>query len=172
MDNSKDNDSFRAAVSDIKPLQVDRTPPVSAKPPPVARFTRMDQQAVLNESLHDDSMRLDNGDETQFCRVGIKHPVFIKLRKGRYTVDEELDLHGLTVTEAKQVLRSFIREANMQRWSCVRIIHGKGNRSAQGIAVLRPKVFKWLTQTDAVVAFCSAKQKHGGTGALYVLLTG
>jgi DNA-nicking Smr family endonuclease len=36
--------------------------------------------------------------------------------------------------------------------------------------VLKGKVNSWLQQWDDVLAFCSARQCDGGTGATYVLL--
>ena len=170
MDNDKERDSFRAAMSDIKPLRSDRTAPVTQKPPPVARFTRQDQQEVLEESLVDQSRIIENGDEILFCRLGSAHPIVKKLKRARYSIDEEIDLHGLNAREAKGALYEFIKEAQYRRWSCLRIIHGKGNRSFQGVAVLRPKVAKWLRQNEAVIAYSSALPKDGGTGALYVLI--
>ena len=170
MDIDDDQDCFRSAMDNIKPLHTDRAPPPAKKPPPVARFTRRDQRAVLNESLHGPDQILENGDEIEYCRMGLHHPVLKKLKRGKFTVDEELDLHGLNVAQAKQAMADFLREANFYRWSSVRIIHGKGTRSFQGRPVLRPKVTKWLCTTVTVIAFCSARPTDGGTGALYVLL--
>ncbi|RMD71241.1 MAG: DNA mismatch repair protein MutS, partial [Gammaproteobacteria bacterium] len=56
-----------------------------------------------------------------------------------------------------------------RRYRCVRIVHGKGRRSARQ-PVLKQKVNGWLRARDEVLAFCSARPHHGGTGALYVLL--
>lgn len=170
MSTEDDSDAFRAAVGPVKPIRHDRAVFESRKPRPVARFTRADEQSVLAESLTDPTIWVESGDEVQFCRLGLKSPMMRKLKRGQYSVYEEIDLHGLNAAEAKQAVSAFLREARLRRWHCIRIIHGKGKRSFQGMPVLRPKVVKWLQQTDLVIAFCTATAKDGGTGALYVLL--
>ena len=84
----------------------------------------------------------------------------------------ELDLHGMTVAEARPMLAEFIADSRQQRLRCVRIIHGKGFRSASAQPVLKGLVNNWLRQHDGVLAFCSARPADGGTGAVYVLLKG
>ncbi len=170
MTTDDDKDAFRAAIGPVKPVRNDRAAAQPEKPPPIARFTRADEQSVLAESLTDPSIWVESGDEVRFCRVGINSPVIRKLRKGQYSVNEEIDLHGLNASEAKQAVFEFLNEAQFKRWHCIRIIHGKGNRSFQGLPVLRPKVIKWLQHTNLVIAFCTATARDGGTGALYVLL--
>lgn len=165
-----DKDAFRAAVGPVKPVRHDKAALDTGKPPPVARFTRADERSVLAESLNDPTIWVESGDEVQFCRLGLKNPALRKLKRGQYSLHEELDLHGLNATDAKQAVAGFLKEARHHRWHCVRIIHGKGKRSFQGLPVLRPKVIKWLQQTDCVIAFCTATARDGGTGALYVLI--
>jgi DNA-nicking Smr family endonuclease len=85
-------------------------------------------------------------------------------------VQRELDLHGLTVVEAKAVLRRFLIRALEEQVRCVRIIHGKGLRSGHRGPVLKSTVAAVLRRTGAVLAFVSARPVDGGTGAVYVLL--
>ncbi len=170
MSTDDDSDAFRQAIGPVKPIRHDRATLKLEKPAPIARFTRADEQDVLVESLNDPSIWMESGDEVQFCRIGIKSPVLRKLKRGQYSVYEEIDLHGLNASDAKQAVFNFLKEARNKRWGCVRIIHGKGKRSFQGLPVLKPKVVKWLQRTDIVIAFCTAAPKDGGTGALYVLL--
>lgn len=171
MTTNDDKDAFRSAIGPVKPLRHDRADRHTQKPPPIARFTREDERSVLAESLTDPNIWVESGDEVQFCRLGVKSPVLGKLKRGRYSLHEEIDLHGLNAAEAKQAVMDFLKEARRRHWNCVRIIHGKGKRSFQGLPVLRPKVIKWLQQTDCVVAFCTATARDGGTGALYVLIS-
>ncbi|MEM7084122.1 MAG: Smr/MutS family protein [Pseudomonadota bacterium] len=170
MSSKDDKETFRQAIGQIKPLRNDRASPHSAKPKPIARFTRADEKSVLAESLENPSIWVESGDEVQFCRAGLSNPIMRKLKRGQYSVHEEMDLHGLNAQEARQALSQFLKEAQRFRWRCVRIIHGKGKRSFQGMPVLRPKVIKWLQRTDCVIAFCTATGRDGGTGALYVLI--
>jgi DNA-nicking Smr family endonuclease len=100
----------------------------------------------------------------------MQHNVLRKLRRGQFSISAELDLHGLRVEEARQALSHFLYHCRVNKKRCVRIIHGKGYRSANNQAVLKSKVNHWLRQHDDVLAFCSARAQDGGTGALYVLL--
>ncbi len=171
MDIDDEKSLFRSAMADARPLVNDRISPHSKKPDPVARFTRRDEREALKESLHPAAPGiLENGDEIQFQRRQISTAIMAKLKRGKYRVQEELDLHGLTANEAKAAVFDFMKEARRFRWSCVRVIHGKGKRSFQGISVLRPKVARWLSRHDDVLAFASCMETDGGTGALYVLL--
>ncbi len=85
-------------------------------------------------------------------------------------MQREIDLHGLTVAEAKAALRQFLVAALEQQVRCVRIIHGKGLRSGHRGPVLKGAVNAMLRRSDAVLAYVSARQVDGGTGAVYVLL--
>lgn len=171
---------FREAVRDVKPLahgssglQVEEAAVARRRAPePVARFSRADRHAVLQESLKGDAgdPELAGGDELVYHRAGVQMSVLKKLRRGQYRVQAEIDLHGLTVVEAKQVLRDFLASALERRLRCVRIIHGKGLRSGHRGPVLKGVVSSVLRRVGPVVAYVSARQVDGGTGAVYVLL--
>ena len=172
-DRDDDVGSFRAAMRDVRRLRHAPTrAPDMPKPPPRARFTRADQLEVLKESLLPpaDEADLATGDELSFRRPHISETVLLKLRRGHFAVDAEIDLHGMTGAEAKAALRQFIAEAVTRRMSCVRIIHGKGRRSGPRGPVLKNVVNQWLQRIDNIQAFGSARQVDGGSGAVYVLL--
>ncbi len=167
-----DKDLFREAMREVKRLPAGAAPPEPPKPAPQARFTRLDEAEVLKESLlppADESL-LSTGDELMFRRPHITEEVLIKLRRGHYAVDAEIDLHGLTGAQAKAALREFIADAVQRNMQCVRIIHGKGKRSGPRGPVLKNIVNRWLQYTDIVLAFASARSVDGGSGAVYVLL--
>ena len=172
-DPDQDAQSFREAMRDVRRLRHAETKaPTAPKPPPRARFTRADHKEVLKESLQppaDDTI-LETGDELNFRRPHIPETVLLKLRRGQYAVDAEIDLHGMTGAEAKAALREFVTEAVNRRMSCVRIIHGKGRRSGPRGPVLKNVVNQWLQRIDNIQAFGSARQVDGGSGAVYVLL--
>jgi len=97
--------------------------------------------------------------------------VMKKLRNGYYSIQAELDLHGMTVAQAREALTEFVADAvDAHQSCCVRIIHGKGRRTATDAPVLKPLVSSWLRQRRNIMAFNSCKPAHGGTGAVYVLL--
>ena len=85
-------------------------------------------------------------------------------------MQDELDLHGLTVREAGLRLGDFLADARGRRLGCVRIIHGKGLSSPGRSPVLKPQVARWLRAHEGVLAFTPARREEGGDGALYVLL--
>jgi DNA-nicking Smr family endonuclease len=85
-------------------------------------------------------------------------------------VEDELDLHGLTVQQAEEKLRLYLYNSRTDRQRVVRVIHGKGLGSPNQQSVLRIKVTEWLSQSEHVLAFCPAGAADGGSGAVRVLL--
>jgi len=112
----------------------------------------------------------ENGDELLYIRPGLQRRMLKKLRRGMIVVDAELDLHGMTVPIARDAIAGFLHACRRRHIQCVRIIHGKGLGSRHHGPVLKQKVGHWLRQRDEVLAYCSARNCDGGTGAVYVLL--
>ncbi len=168
-----DADLFRRALADAKPLRVKkRAAEVIRKPAPRARFARADELAALRESLEadiDDS-ESHSGESLRFQRSSVGKRTMRKLARGGYSVQAEIDLHGMTAAEAKPRLLEFLESSAREGKLCVRVVHGKGLGSGARGPVLKQKVNRWLRQWDAVLAFVSTRQVHGGTGAIYVLL--
>jgi len=168
-----DSELFRQAMSDAKPLQGEkRVSPVAKKPRPKARFSRADERAVLEESMqgHIDELENDNADFLRFHRPSIGRRTMRKLARGNYSVQDEIDLHGLTQDEAREHLREFVDRCARAGNLCVRVVHGKGLGSGDRGPVLKRSVNRWLRRWDSVLAFVSTPQVDGGTGAVYVLL--
>ncbi len=168
-----DIDEFRRAMSDAKPLRnEERAPHEKAKPAPRARFSKADERQVLAESLEDDIDTLQHGygDALRFHRPSVGRRTMRKLARGGYSVQAEIDLHGMTVDEARPRLADFISYSAMQGNLCVRVVHGKGLGSGDRGPVLKNAVNRWLRKWDSVLAFVSTRQVDGGTGAIYVLL--
>ena len=164
---------FREAVRGVRPLRAHPPPPRKPKVRPRARFARADRAAVLRESL--DPRAADpeqlTGEALAFHRPQIPATLLRRLRRGDYHVQREIDLHGMTVAEAKLALRAFLVSALEQHVRCVRVVHGKGLRSGHRGPVLKAAVSAILRRTGAVLAFVSARRVDGGTGAVYVLLS-
>ncbi len=169
---NEDKALFRAAVADAVPLRHQQVLPHRQAPPPIPRQRQVDEEQVLEDMLSDslDPAELETGEELLYCRPGLQHSVLRKLRRGHYSVGAELDLHGMRVVEARQALALFLQQAQACDTRVVRIVHGKGNGSLHKQPVLKGKVNHWLRQRIEVLAFCSARQVDGGTGAIYVLL--
>ena len=143
------------------------------QPSPIPRQKQLDDQAVLVEAISDEfdvSTLLDTDAHLSFRRPGIGTDVTRKLRRGDWSIQRQLDLHGLRSEEARERLSLFIREAHRHGIRCVRVVHGKGLGSPGKAPVLKNKVHSWLVQKKEVLAFVQAKPADGGAGALVVLL--
>ncbi len=142
-------------------------------PAPVAEQRQRDEQSVMREALSDefDVETLLHTDETlSFRRPGMGLDVVRKLRRGNWSIQRQLDLHGLRREDARDALGAFIREANKAGLRCVRVVHGKGLGSPGQAPVLKGRVQSWLIQKQEVLAFVQARPAEGGAGALVVLL--
>lgn len=172
---ASDKDLFRRAAGAVQPLPDKRRVLHQPEPRlPQAMQYQKDEQAVLKEAISDEfdvSTLLDTDEHLSFHRPGIGPDVTRKLRRGDWTIQRQLDLHGLRRDDAREALGLFIREAYKQGIRCVRVIHGKGLGSPGKAPVLKSRVHSWLVQKNEVLAFVQAKPADGGAGALVVLLT-
>ena len=107
-----------------------------------------------------------------FVRRGVGIDVLAKLRRGQWSVQGDIDLHGHTIDQAHDALADFLDDARAHGYRCVRVVHGKGLTSPNKEPVLKGKVRRWLSQWDDVLAYCEAPQHAGGGGAVIVLLRG
>jgi DNA-nicking Smr family endonuclease len=171
-DEDDDATLFREAVGPVKPLPESAPPPRKPRPRPAARMAERDEIEARNEFQRglDDPSALAAGDTLSYRRDTLPAPVFQRLKRGRFSAQDELDLHGATSAQAETMLRTFIAEAHAHEFGCVRIIHGKGRRDDGGMPVLKNLVDRMLRQRADILAFHSAPAAQGGTGALLVLL--
>ena len=169
---------FKYAVGPVKALPVKHQPGqhaqlLSVPPEPVAAQRKLDELSVMREALSDEfdaQTLLDTDDALSFRRPEIGPDVTRKLRRGGWSIQGQLDLHGLRRDDAREALSHFIKDAKKVGWRCVRIVHGKGLGSPGKTPVLKSKVQGWLIQKQEVLAFVQARPAHGGAGALVVLL--
>jgi len=156
-----------------RPLKDDNRVDVNLPPPVAAPLQHeADERAALSESLDPFSLedRLDIGEEAVFLRAGVPRRVLTDLRRGRWIVQDEIDLHGLTRDEARAALGGFLARSLVRGMRCVRVVHGKGLRSPGKVGVLKHLSRGWLAQREEILAFCQARPHEGGSGALRVLL--
>jgi DNA-nicking Smr family endonuclease len=164
---------FRAAVADVTPITTSRVEHETDPPPAIPRQRELDEAAALHESLHGEpliDLYLEGGDEAAWARTGVQRGVLRDLRRGRWSIEAQLDLHGHTRDEARDAVNQFIGECMSLRKRCVRIVHGKGLSSPGREPVLKKLVLGWLTQKSEVLAFCQARPADGGAGAVMVML--
>jgi len=104
---------------------------------------------------------------------GVNRNLLRRLRRGTFPIDERLDLHGLRLAEAENVVRQAVAHNWDRGVRLLLIIHGKGRRSEHGVSALRESLPGWLSappNAQFVLAFTTANTKDGGEGATYVRL--
>lgn len=165
---------FVRAAGKVEPLREPRRVLLAPdQPPPIPVQQQLDDQRVLREAISDEfdaSTLLDVDDALSFRRPGVGTDVTRKLRKGEWSIQREIDLHGFRREEAREALAEFIRDAHRKGIRCVRVVHGKGLGSPGKTPVLKGRVQSWLIQKNEVLAFVQARGDEGGAGALVVLL--
>lgn len=165
---------FQRAAGQVQRLPAHgRVHHVPEPPAPIPAQRQLDDQRVLRESISDEfdaSTLLEVDDALSFRRPGIGIDVARKLRRGHWSIQSEIDLHGLRREDAREALSGFLRDAVRQGLRCVRVVHGKGLGSPGKTPVLKGKVHSWLVQKNEVLAFVQARGDEGGAGAVVVLL--
>lgn len=172
LEDEEDAVLFRRLMADARPLKPSPRVTMPRRVKAKARFRREDEREVLRESLaHDTGIdEVMAGEGLRFHRPSVGRRTFRKLARGGFSVQSELDLHGMSAVEAGVALRGFVNDCCLRGLTCVRIIHGKGRGSGARGPILKRQVDASLRRWDAVLAFVSARQVDGGTGAVYVLL--
>jgi len=165
---------FAAAVGPVTPLR-DRGLAVlqRPRPAPLPRQREADEREALRQTLSDEvdlESLLLTDDGLSWRRPGVAADVAARLRRGHWSIQGEVDLHGMRRDEARDTLVNFVRDAARQGRRCLRVVHGKGHGSPGRHAVLKGKVQRWLAQCGEVVAFAQATGPQGGAGALIVLI--
>lgn len=158
---------FRQAMAGVTPIaQTQRAPLIPpAKPVPQARTL---QQTPASSFFSDHGA--NEVPATSFLRPGLNSMTLRKLRRGTWPIQDETDLHGLTVEEARLHLFAFLNYALQQQLRCVNVIHGKGWQAGGAEGVIKIHARHWLTQFPQVLAFCEPPANAGGGGAVWVLL--
>ena len=166
------------AFADVLPLTAPNRARIDkARPAPTAAKRQADEADALAASkygIEPSPSSWEVGQEHDahqtYLRPGLGADVLIRLRRGHWSVQGEIDLHRLTSAEARDALADFLFDARARGLRCVRVIHGKGLSSPNREPVLKSKVRRWLSQWDEVLAYCEAPRHGGGGGAVVVLL--
>ena len=169
-----DADLFATAVDGVRTLHgKGRDVPVPPPTRPVARPEALDDP--LRDFMDGKvEFSLEFTDEyLQGHVVGLDAQVINKMRAGEFSSEAHLDLHGLNAAQAWEALVGFFRSAYHKNLRCVLVVPGRGLNSPGGSGVLRERLQTWFTQAPfkyVILAFCTALPRHGGAGALYVLM--
>jgi DNA-nicking Smr family endonuclease len=172
--NDDDSRLFREAIGEVRELTPVAPPPATPKPEPRAHMLEADEAAVPGELLEMafDPAIMEVGEELSYLRDGYPPKVLRQLKRGQYSVQDDIDLHQMNAAAAQATISAFLAEAAERGFRCVRIVHGKGLRSKSAGPVLKTLTDRMLRRRDDVIAFASARPMQGGTGAVVVLLKG
>ena len=172
-----DEEAFALGMEDVRPLGWSSTP-LSIREPlelPVSHRREAEPldslRAFVSGQGEMDPFATGEGVEGASTPRGRRY--LARLKRGEFSVQGHLDLHGFGRTEARDALERFLREAQHRGYTCVRVVHGRGTHSETEPSLMKREVTRWLSSrrmSRTVVAFASARWKDGGSGALYVLL--
>ena len=167
-----DADLFLHATHGVTPMDKRGRDIARSSPPPSAPLT----QAPSFKQLLEDNIEFEMEHTHEYLTgqlKGLDAKIFRKLQSGQYSVQGHLDLHGMNTTQAQIAVLDFVRRNFLEGKRCVLLIPGRGRNSPMGQGVLRQEISTWLTQAPLkriILAFCTAQPKHGGSGAIYLLL--
>jgi len=169
-----DEELFLEAMADVKEIREFRQIPyespkkINCRPKPPLNDTDVLRQIVSGEKKITLS---DTGEYIEWTSPQITRDITRRLHRGEFSIQDCIDLHGMTLREAEDALQIFFRTATLNRLSCVKVIHGRGLRSPKG-PVLKEGLRIWL-QTSLrkyCLAYATARDCDGGLGATYVIL--
>ena len=172
----RDEDShlFRESIGEVRPLAKRSSASHAHKTPPVPHpaMFEADEAAVRDELLDSaiDPAAHEVGEELLYMRDGHSPQLLKRLRRGHFSIEDEIDLHQMDERSARMTLDDFLADCKNRGVRCVRIVHGKGLRSGNNGPVLKRMCDRVLRRRDDVLAFASARPAQGGTGATVVLL--
>jgi DNA-nicking Smr family endonuclease len=161
---------FREAIGDVRRIEIEagaieRTAPA----PEPLRFAQDEAEALRESREFSPRDFVEASDVLAFRRDEVPEKTLRQLKRGQFSVLDEIDLHQLRAADAETLLKQFLNEARQESRLCVRVIHGKGLRSESG-PVLKTLVDRILRHRGDVLAFASAPANQGGAGAVLVLL--
>ncbi|MFN3396248.1 MAG: Smr/MutS family protein [Thermodesulfovibrionales bacterium] len=172
-----DEELFWQAMADVKEIKEFREIPLRKKKIEFWGNKKKDEVQETIEILkaivegHANIKLSDTGEYIEWVNRGAKGQICERLHSGDFSIQDYIDLHGMTLKEAEVEIAKFLRNALIKGLSCVKIIHGRGLRSPKG-PVLKGAVENWLKGRfkKYILAYVTARDKDGGLGATYVML--
>ncbi len=175
----RDENLFSEAMTGVKPMENRRQ--AHRQKSPALSTTTVDEQESFEvmqslRELVDGELALsihETGEAIEGTVEDLDPNILTKLRRGDYSVQDHLDLHGYTREQAREKVEAFLHNAIVNRLRCVLIVHGRGLGSDKKIPVLKNALKTWFTRRalrKKVLAFTTAQAHDGGAGAIYVLL--
>lgn len=171
-----EDDLFKSMLGDdVVPISVEKRVVIDKQKDNDVDKERRKQSAIDNLKSDEDPLASDPVEMVEplsllcYQKPGVQHGVFKNLRLGKYSLDARLDLHRMTVENARRAVYQFIQDCVNNDVRSALITHGKGEGRAKP-ALLKSCVAHWLPQLDEVLAFHTAQKHHGSYGATYVLM--
>ena len=167
---------FTQEMRGVKRISVDQADTGKPKADRQQLNLRRQNASVKVESVRVDGLSdqfvIDVGaeDELYWARDGVQEGQMRKLKAGQIGFEGSLDLHGMNIEKARELLWDFLAEATRLEVRSVRVTHGKAARTDGRKPLLKSHVNTWLRQHPQVLGFTSCLPRHGGTGSLYVML--
>jgi DNA-nicking Smr family endonuclease len=167
---------FREAMEGVKALREDKY--VDPAPPSAREITRKngkdeDLELLTNLVKYGEGFVIsDTPEYIEGTGYRVQPEIARRLHRGEFSIQEDIDLHGMNVEEARIAFEDFLRDSLDRGRKGILVIHGRG-LSSPAEPVLKTKVVEWLTTgpwRKWIIAYSSARSCDGGTGATYVIL--
>ena len=169
------NSQFKKEMESLGVTPLGATPKTElekSKPQPNNENSKLADQQVLAESITTNPNlsvnSVESGEELQ--KPGLATRDFRRLKQGKFYREAEIHLRGYLVADAIKQLKQFIYQSTLSGHRCIKIIHGKGINSPNGVSQVKLECQKFLSLNKFVLGYTRALQNDGGTGAKYVLL--
>jgi DNA-nicking Smr family endonuclease len=177
-DSAADDEALlRQAFDGVRPMGGTGPERITVQPMVVRNIVSEDAEVLAELSdlvSGQGAFELTETDEyLEGARVGLDPRLVSRLRRGDFSMQAHIDLHGMTQPDAKAALTHFILESVRKGHRAVLLVHGRGLRSPGGRPVLKHATAQWLSHSTIgayVLAFTTARIYDGGAGAVWVLL--
>ncbi len=169
------DDDFLNAMGDVKPIKKDTRVRLQKHDADSVSIQQRRHSAEYEHLPDNDPLAnaevdmLDANAVLEFQRPGVQHGVYRQLRLGKYDIEARLDLHRMSLEQARVAVYQFIKDCINHDIRCALVTHGKGE-GRKTPALIKSHIAHWLPQISEVLAFHSAQKQHGGSGATYIML--
>ncbi|MZR61501.1 DNA endonuclease SmrA [Alcanivorax sp. DP30] len=173
---SNDDDLFRREMADVTPIKHDARADTGRPRRQDSIREQLRRAAAVDDKRDNNPLTVPEQvepiaplDIIGVKKNGVQEGVYRKLRLGKYEAQDVLDLHRVRLMEARDQVNHFLNRAHENSLRAVLISHGKGLHSERP-GLLKSYVMHWLKESHLVLAYHTAPQNRGGTGATFVLI--
>jgi DNA-nicking Smr family endonuclease len=169
-----DDEIFKDAMADVREIREFRKIPLGKPPGITPRAVKPDNTLDMLQDIVSGKRKIrlsDTAEYMEWVSPNMRKDIARRLHQGKFSVQDSIDLHGMTLDEAEEAFHAFFMEAFRRRLFCIKVIHGRGLRSPKG-PVLKNALKKWLHGgiRKRIIAYSTAQDCDGGLGATYIIL--